>query len=345
MRILVAGDSYMGADYFRRGLEPLERQHEIVFIEIGEGKSFVPVTASELALRETIGAPGDLLRYMDGVDVLVVHGAPVTEEVLRASESLQLVCCARGGPVNIDVDAASSRGIPVVTTPGKNAEAVADQTIAFMVMLARGFGRAQRFLLDGGTVGGSAFEGRDFMGDELGGQGLGLVGYGHVGRRVAARADAFGMETVVYDPFVDGGNGVVQVTALEELLVRSRFVSLHTRATPQNVDFFGTREFATMQRGAFFINTARETLVDEQALDRALDSGQLGGAALDVLRPHSGNGPHPILRHRNIVVTPHIGGATEQTLQRGAAMISREIQRFTQREQLTNVANGEAVDI
>ena len=286
------------------------------------------------------------MEWIVGVEVLVVHGAPVTDEVLDASDMLRLVCCARGGPVNVDVAAASERSIPVVTTPAKNADAVADQTLAFMVMLARRFPHAQRFLLEGNGVGDSAFQGARFFGHDLGGHVLGLVGYGNVGHRVARRARAFEMKVIVFDPYLDleGDENVEQVADLETLLERAHFVSLHARATPENENLLGHSAFARMRLGSYFVNTARETLVDEEALDEALSSGRLAGAALDVVRPRNASGPHPLLRHENVVLTPHIGGATHETLLRGATMVAEEIKRFAAGEPLVNVINRQAVD-
>ncbi len=276
-----------------------------------------------------------------------MHGAPVTDEVLAAGSGLRLVCCARGGPVNVDVAAATVRRIPVVNTPGKNADAVADQTIAFLVMLARGFPRAQQFLMGGGRLGESAYEGAQFLGHELGGHVLGLVGYGNVGRRVCRRALAFGMIVAVYDPFVEVGNGdgARQVRTLTDLLAMADFVSLHVRASGQTENLIGAEEFGQMKPGAYFVNTAREALVDEGALEAALASGHLAGAALDVVRPRSGTGPHPLLKLGNVVITPHIGGATHETLLRGATMVVDEIMRFAAGQPLASVVNRTAVGV
>src|SRR4029077_8316345 len=144
------------------------------YLDVDDSRRFEPSTPSELKLREYQGSPAELEAHMESVEALAVQGAPVTDTVLDASTVLRLVCCARGGPVNVDVDAVSARGLPLVNTPGKNAEAVADQALAFMVMLARGFPRAQKFLLDGGRLGESAYEGAQFLGHELGGHVLGL---------------------------------------------------------------------------------------------------------------------------------------------------------------------------
>ena len=341
MRILVVGDSFLDTSTFERGLSGLDRDHTLEFLQIDESQPFVANTASERVIREYAGTPRSLVERMDGVEVLVVHGAPVTDQVLDASSRLRLVCCARGGPVNVDITAASERGIPVVTTPGKNAEAVAEQTIAFLIMLARGFPRAQRFLLAGGELGESTFEGAQFLGRELSSQTLGLVGFGHVGRAVSRRARALGMHVATYDPFVKlaADEQTKQVDELAQLLALADFVSLHARSTEDNENLFDGPRFAAMRSGSFLINTARETLVDEQALDAALTSGHLGGAALDVVRPTDHPGPHPLLRHDNVVLTPHIGGATEETLLRGASMIAEEISRFSAGDQPHHVVN------
>src|SRR5260221_8512490 len=206
MKILVVADSFVPVEVFKRGFGGLEKEHAIDYVQLDESQAFTPSTASERAIREFLGTPGQVAERVPDHQVLVVHGAPVTAEVLEAAPGLRLLCCARGGPVNVDVSAASAKGIPVVNTPGKNAEAVADEAIAFMVMLARRFPRAQHFLLEGGRLGESAYEGARFLGHELGGHVLGLVGYGNVGRRVARRATAFGMGGVDVDPLLAGAD-------------------------------------------------------------------------------------------------------------------------------------------
>src|SRR6266446_1251549 len=130
---------------------------------------------------------------------------------------------------------------------------------------------------------------------------------------------------------------------LDELVSRSDFVSLHVRATAETENFFGARQFAAMKPGSYFLNTARESLVDEEALDAALASGHLAGAALDVVRARIGGGQHPLLRHENVVITPHIGGATHETLLRGVIMVADEIQRLAAGEPLRAVVNRAAV--
>ncbi len=139
MKMLAVGDSYMPTRYFQQAFAGLGPGHTVEYLQVDPAAPFTPRTASDLRINEYQGSPAQLCTHMADVEVLVVQGAPVTDAVLDASGSLKLVGCARGGPVNVDVEAVSARGLPLVNTPGKNAEAVADQTLAFLVMLARGF--------------------------------------------------------------------------------------------------------------------------------------------------------------------------------------------------------------
>ena len=334
MKILAVGDWYMPPRYFADAFATLAEPHELTCFELDANRPFEPSTPSERRLREFFGSPEELIERIAGVEVLVVHGAPVTDEVLDGSGELSLVCCARGGPVNVDVEALTDRGLPLVTTPGKNADAVADLTLAFLVMLARDLRKAQRFLENGGRVKDN-WDGARFMGSDLHGHTLGIVGYGQVGGRVARRARAFGLQPLVYDPYVVVDDADVrQLDTLAELLGRSDFVSLHARATAETEAMIDADAVAAMRPGAFLVNTARESLVDEAALQAALASGHLGGAALDVFEADT-----QLSGADNVILTPHVGGATHETLAHGAEMIASEIGRFAAGEPLVNVFN------
>ena len=283
VRVLAVGDGYMPAGVFTAALAGLGDTVTVTELQIEGTGAAPPRTASERALREYVGDPADLAAAVAGHQALLVHGAPVTAEILDAAP-LRLVCCARGGPVNVDVAAASMRGIPVTNAPGRNARAVAELTIAFALMLIRGVPASARYLVSGGQHADSTYEGSQFIGTEAASMTLGLVGLGNVGREVAARGRALGFTMLGYDPAppVAVPPGVTMVT-LDDLLSRSEVISLHARATPGNRHLLGPAAFARMPRGAFFINTARESLVDEDALAGALASGTLAGAALDVV--------------------------------------------------------------
>jgi len=341
MRVLVVGDPYMPVSAYADALTGLDDRVELTTMQIDETTCAPPVTESERGLREYVGDPAEVARAVAGHHVLVVHGAAVSAEVLGAAP-LRLVCCARGGPVNVDVAAATDRGIPVVNTPGKNAEAVAELTIAFALLLIRGVPRASRHLLDGGGFAESVFEGREFFGREAPSLTIGLVGLGHVAREVAWRARALGFTLVGYDPqppsvAVPG----VDLVSLDSLLARSDIVSLHARLTPENRQMFSAGRFAQMRPGSYFINTARESLVDEPALRQALEQGILGGAALDVLERTAGR--HPLLTMPNVFVTPHIGGATTETLTRGAQRAISAVAELLAGRMPANVVNPQVL--
>lgn len=346
MRILVIGDPYCPSRALAPAFEGLRARHEVSFAEVVDDPAWAPSTPSELVLKEYMGTPGQVIAALHEHDVLVVQGAPVSAEVIDSDRVLRLICCARGGPVNVDVAAASDRGIPVVTTPGKNADAVAELTIAFMVVLARRLPEAIRHVGSGGVFGHDNYEGAGWFGHDLAGMTLGLVGFGQIGHKVAARARAFGMRVLAFDPYVDApaieAGGAAPVD-LPTLLSTSDVISLHARLTADDRGMIGADEFGAMRPGAYFVNTSRHELVDEQALVDALASGRLAGAALDVATPSPETGRHPLLAFPNVVIVPHIGGATWETLRHGGEMAAAEIERFAAGLPLVNVANRAAI--
>ena len=322
-RILVIGDSYMPAEVFVDALRERGLESDSATITITDAPTW-----SVDGLRELEGDPAETSALLDGHEVLVVHGVPVSREVLEANPSLRLIACARGGPVNIDVTAAKELGMLVATTPGKNAAAVADLTIGFLISGLRNLVPSVKDVdatsASGGVIAESTFEGAKWFGREIAHRTLGLIGLGNVARLVAARANALGMTVLAFDPYVTSDvAGVERVADLDDLLARSEVVSVHARATPENRHLFDADRFARMPAGAFFINTARESLVDEQALLEALRSGHLSGAALDVCEP---DGPwRELAGWPNVTITPHIAGATFETLRRGAEMLAEQI--------------------
>jgi D-3-phosphoglycerate dehydrogenase len=279
------------------------------------------------------------------MDVLVVQGGPVSAEVLDAA-NLRLVCVARGGPVNVDLDAATERGIPVAITPGKNAVGVAELTIGLAIMLSRKVADSLRSIDRGGDYAVDNFEGARWFGHNLAGRTIGLVGFGQVGSRVANLALAFGMRVLVHDPYVDprsiAAPGVTLVD-LPMLLATSDIVSLHARLTAETRGMLDAAAFARMRDGALLVNTARAELLDEDALLAALASGHLGGAALDIARPTPAGAPRPLLDHPNVVILNHIGGSSWETLRRGGEMAAAEVERLARGEPLVNVANRAAL--
>jgi D-3-phosphoglycerate dehydrogenase / 2-oxoglutarate reductase len=342
MRILVAGDSFCPSSAFRAAFADLAERHEVRFIDVVDDPAWVPTTPSERKLKEQMGTPAQLIDALDGADALMVQGAGVSDAVLAASPNLRIVGCARGGPVNVDLAAASALGIPVVTSPGKNADAVAELTIAFMIMLARRMPEVMRHVEGGGEFGHDNYEGARWFGHDVAGHTLGLVGFGQIGRRVASRALAFGMSVAVFDPYVDRSvieDAGCRAVDLPGLLAVADVLSLHARATADNRGLIGRAEVAAMKPGATFINTARDVLVDESALVEGLRSGRLAGVALDLVSPSPATGRHRLLEFPNVIIATHVGGATYETLHHGAEMLAAEVERLEAGQPLLNVAN------
>jgi D-3-phosphoglycerate dehydrogenase / 2-oxoglutarate reductase len=341
LRVLVVGDPYMPASIFTSAFTGLGEAVTVTELQINGNAAAPPRTESHRLLREYAGDPADVAAAVAGHQVLVVHGAPVTAEVLDAAP-LRMVCCARGGPVNVDVAAATARGIPVTSAPGRNAEAVAELTIAFALLLIRRVPAASRYLHSAGAHAESVYEGREFIGAEAASMTLGLVGVGHVGREVASRARALGFSMLGYDPSpAAAAPAGVTMAPFAGLLSRSDIVSVHARASRDNRHLLGAAEFARMRPGSFFINTARESLVDEDALHAALAGGAIAGAALDVAERPAAGGRHPLLDLPNVIITPHIGGATSETLRRGAEMTAAAVARLAAGRSPDHLVNPE----
>ena len=263
-------------------------------------------------------AGSKLVKALDGVGVLVTEVDQVRKYTFPKAPDLRLISCCRGAPVNIDIAAATEHGVPVLHTPGRNADAVADLTLLLMLALLRHLIPLARILHETGDgmekLARTFFQ---FQGAELWEKTIGLIGLGSVGRAVATRVRSFGAHVVAYDPYVtDQQASALGVTLLDldELLAQSDIVSVHTVVTDETAGLISEREFGMMKKGAFFVNTARSALTDEEALYRALRDGHLAGAALDVFDDEPPAPDNPLLTLDNVIATPHTGGNTAEVI-------------------------------
>jgi D-3-phosphoglycerate dehydrogenase len=291
--------------------------------------------AFDLRLRP--GASGEDLRreVAEAHALLVRSGTKVTVEVLAAAPRLRVVGRAGTGVDNIDVPAATRRGVAVMNTPGGNSIAATEHTLALILSLFRNVPAAHRDLAEGN------WNRKRFLGRQLQGKTLGLVGFGRIGREVALRARAFGMAVLAADPFVTEAVAAerdARKVDLPELLARADVVSLHSPLTPETRHLIGAAELAAMKPTAVLVNCARGGLVDEAALYDALEAGELAGAALDVYEaePPEGN---PLIGHPRVVATPHLGASTEEAQERVAVLIAGQVRDFFLEGEVRNAVN------
>jgi len=295
---------------------------------------------------------GDMLvEKLDGIDILVTEGDHLTADVIEKLTTLQVICDCRGTPVNVDIPAATKRGIPVLNTPGRNADAVADLTVCLMIMLARHVPNVMRLMRDR-TADSHPLQMMmqiflKFEGVELWRKTVGIIGLGVVGRAVAARLRPFGANLVAYDPYLDQGVfdalGVRPVD-LETLLCESHFVTLHAKVTPETIGMLGADQFAMMKPTAYFVNLARAVLTDEDALADALREKRIAGAALDVFTKEPPPVDHPLLQLDNVIALPHIGGTTAEVAVHQTRIAVPDIARVIRGQKPLHCVNPETLD-
>jgi phosphoglycerate dehydrogenase-like enzyme len=309
----------------------LERRMEVVH-EDWKARQSIYFDGAQFAARiEAVGA-----------DVLIVEADLVHAEVLERCP-LRMIGCCRGDPINIDLECATRLGVPVFHTPGRNADAVADLTLAFLLMLARHVAPLHDVFRDGGgrVTGASDFLAlyTRFTGVELGGRAVGLVGLGAVGREVAARLVPFKARVLAYDPYVTVPPPGVTLSGLDELLREADFLSLHAPVTPETHGLVSRERLALLKPTAYVVNTARAALTDEDALYEMLRDGRLAGAALDVLYEEPLQPGNRFLALPNVIVTPHIGGATVDVTRHQSEIVVDAIARHLRGERPRYVAN------
>jgi len=250
------------------------------------------------------------------------------------------VAATRGDPNNVDLAGASEAGVPVLFTPARNADAVAELTLGLLIALARKILPADKDVRAGEVFRGGTIPYQRFRGWELSGKRAALLGYGAVGKALGWRLQALGVQLATFDPYVEGAGKDMQAAVRN-----ADVVSLHAAVTKETVGFFGSEQFSWMGPGSLFINTARAALHDTDALVAALEAGKLAGAALDHFEGEQLPDGHPLTRMENVVLTPHIGGATAETEQRGAQMVADDIELLLAGQLPHNIANPEVLSV
>jgi D-3-phosphoglycerate dehydrogenase / 2-oxoglutarate reductase len=287
------------------------------------------------------GRPSDqLTRDLENADALVVRSATkVTAAVIEAAPRLRVIARAGTGVDNVDVTAASARGIVVMNAPGANSISVAELAIGLMLALARHVPAADAAMKQG------KWEKKKFLGEELRDKTLGLAGLGRIGQEVARRARAFGMRVIAHDPFIaehvaqDLG---VDLVPMDEVFARADYVSLHLPSNESTRNFLDARRLTNAKKGIRIVNTARGDLVDEKALAEAIESGQVGGAALDVFETEPP--PDPRLQTLpQVIATPHIAASTREAQELVGVETATALRDFLRDGVIRNAVNFPSV--
>ena len=269
-------------------------------------------------------------------DIVVCEADFCTDAVLELP--LLAIGSTRGDPTNVDVPGATAKGIPVLHAPGRNADGVAELAVALLLAVNRHLLPADADVRAGEVFKDGTIPYQRFRAWQLAGRTAGIVGLGAVGRATRWRLEGLGMRVIAHDPFNDEATH-----SLDELVAEADVVSMHAAVSPDTLGMMGAAQFAAMSDGAIYVNSARAALHDLDALTAALASGHLAGAGLDHFEGESLRTDHPLCSMPNVVLTPHIGGATYDTEANHSRIIADDLVRLLAGERPTHIANPEVL--
>ncbi|MFN0159401.1 MAG: phosphoglycerate dehydrogenase [Bacteroidota bacterium] len=284
----------------------------------------------------------ELKKIIPEYDGLVVRSATkVTEEIISLATTLKVIGRAGTGVDNIDVEAATRRGILVMNTPGGNTVSTAEHTVSMMLALARNIPQAHMTLVQG------KWDRKKFTGTEVFEKTIGVIGLGKIGREVAQRCQGLGMRVIGFDPVLSAdvaNKSNIEFVSLEELYRRSDFITVHTPLTAETKALLNKETMAMCKRGVRLINCARGGIIEERALLEALTTGHVAGVALDVfeVEPPKDN---PLLSHAGVVATPHLGASTEEAQEKVAIQIAHQIVDALKSRGYSGVVNSAAIQM
>ena len=285
-------------------------------------------------------SPEDLLRSIGGYDAIAIRSrTKMTKEVIEAGDRLKVISRAGVGLDNVDIEAATERGVVVMNTPGTSNVTTAEHTIAMLMALARKIPQANRSIKNG------KWEKSKFTGVELSGKTLGVIGLGNIGSVVAGRAQGLGMKINGFDPFLSRESALkhgINRVSLDDLVAGSDFITVHTPMTDETRGLISDDAFEKMKDGVMVLNCARGGIIDEEALYRAIQSGKVAGAALDVFskEPPTGN---PIIELDEVICTPHLGASTTEAQANVAVAAVEQIADYLTKGNIRNAVNAPAL--
>jgi D-3-phosphoglycerate dehydrogenase len=305
-------------------------------------KSLEVIYESWMDTRRLVPAD-ELIERIQGQDIgiVIIEADFIFREVFERGKKLKLVGACRGNVTHVDIEAATEHGVLVVNTPARNATAVAELTVGLMLAVVRNIPKAHQMVSSGAWVDPTVCY-SSFRGTELAGKTIGIVGFGAIGRQVTKRLSAFETSTIVYDPYVDPEEikkAGARPLDLDDLVMQSDFITLHCPSLPDTIGLISAQRIALMKPTSYLVNTAGAAIIDRDAIVRALSGGHIAGAAFDVYETWPVQPYNPLLKLENVILTPHMGGATEETVERHSRMIADDIERFLSGERPENLLN------
>lgn len=316
-----------------------------VLISDSLSKEAIAILEKEKELKVDVNTkltPDELKNVIKDYDALIVRsGTKVTKDVIEHADKLRIVGRAGVGLDNVDVEAASKKGVIVVNTPGGNTISTAEHTVSMMLALSRNISLADQSMKRG------EWERKKFMGTELYGKTLGVVGLGRIGTEVAKRALSFEMRVLAYDPYLSMEKAKelgIESVDLNTLFKESDYISVHTPLTEETKHIISDKEFGMMKKGIRIINCARGGIVDEEALVKAIESGKVAGAALDVYEDEPPKKDSKIIKLDKLVLTPHLGASTEEAQVNVAIDIANTVRDVLFNKCIRNAVNMPCVE-
>ncbi len=347
-KILLVNDRNFTAQDMKDRLQKLSK-YDVEFVTFSDRPDESEGDFQERMLQMEVNGPSEelspsgLIDAIKDVNILVVHFTIIPPSIINAAKDLEFIGVLRGGWENVDLPAASKRGIPVSNAPGRSADAVADFTVGLMICESKNIVRSSIALKQG--LWKQRYVNKDYL-FNLKGKTIGLVGFGQVGSRVAKKLSGFDVNILTYDPYIPEDvikKAGCKAADLDTLLKESDFVSLHYRYNKGDKPIIGKRELSLMKPTAYLINTAREGLVDSDALYQALKDRKIGGAAIDVYEKEPLPKDYPFFELENVTLTPHLAGHSLDSMTAPFEILGEEIERFLKGEPLQFVRNKDAI--
>ncbi len=307
---------YITAPFDAAFLEEMRKEHDVTYNPWSDGSRLMSEQELHCALEQA------------KAEILVCESDVVTERVLEGLHDLKMICVCRAGLNDIDIPAATRRGILVTNTPGRNAEGVAEMAVALMIMCSRFMTQGEYALRHGQWDDGLYFRMR---GPELVGKTVGLIGFGNVPRKLAALLSSFRVRLIAYDPYVKQETADaygVQLVDFDTIFQEADIVSNHLPQTPETKGCINAEKFALMKPTSYFINTARAEAVDEAALIEVLQNHRIAAAALDVYRQEPLPMDSPLLKLDNLTMMPHLCGASSDVVRNHSEMVAEDIDLY-----------------